>query len=101
MDGADRLIEKAAYSIAMDGRQKFLESIAVGGEQIIPDGRISLLIDDLKRPVRVGARRAVYADSDHDVVVDKFAGELGKLVLLFVFGHRSLIACGRAEGQPS
>lgn len=38
MDGADRLIEKAAYSVAMDGRQKFLESIAVGSELIIPDG---------------------------------------------------------------
>jgi hypothetical protein len=86
----NRLLEKAADTVALDSGEKFLEGIAIGRKQIVPDGRVSLLIDNLECPISVCTGWAVYAENHDHVVVDKFAGEFRKLVLLSIIRHGAL-----------
>lgn len=90
MHRVNRLLEKAADTVALDSGEKFFEGIAIGRKQILPNGRVSLLVDNLEYPISLCTGWPVYAENHHHVVVDKFAGEFRKLVLLFIIRHGAL-----------
>lgn len=90
MHCVNRLLEEAADTVALDSGEKFFEGIAIGRKQILPDGRVSLLVDNLEYPISLCTGWPVYAENHHHVVVDKFAGEFRKLVLLFIIRHGAL-----------
>ncbi|ASY73213.1 hypothetical protein SF83666_b65640 (plasmid) [Sinorhizobium fredii CCBAU 83666] len=71
----DRLVEKAADPVTLNGGEKFFECLSIGIEGVIPDGRIPFLVAYFEHPIVVGAGRTVNAQNDRHIIIDELAGE--------------------------
>ncbi|TCN34133.1 hypothetical protein EV184_102445 [Sinorhizobium americanum] len=82
------LVQEAADAISLNGGQELFERLSISIEGVIPDGRVSFLVEHLEHPVEICAGGPVNAQNNGHIIIDELAGEFRKLVLLIVLGHQ-------------
>ncbi|QFI66371.1 hypothetical protein EKH55_1497 [Sinorhizobium alkalisoli] len=75
MQPLHRLIQEAADAVTLNGRQKFFERVSISIEGIIPNSRVSFLVEHFKRPIVIGAGGPVDAQYHRNLVLDELSGE--------------------------